>query len=111
MRSPSQPIDTRILDANLGAGETDALALALELNPDRILLDDRQARRLGASFELPIVGTAGILLDAKRAGLVTEVKPSLEALLRVGFYISVPVLEQILTDAGETSLADTLDAS
>lgn len=40
----TQPIAARILQADLGAGESEAIGLALEMNAHRVLLDDRPAR-------------------------------------------------------------------
>jgi predicted nucleic acid-binding protein len=103
VRAPASPPDPRVLVANLGAGETEALVLALQVEPDRVLLDDLKARRLGTSLGLPIMGTAGILLEPKHAGLVPAVRPGVEALLRVGLCGSPHIVQQILTDAPEES--------
>lgn len=51
----NQPIGARILQASLGAGESGAIALALELAAPRILLDDRPARRLAQALGFPII--------------------------------------------------------
>lgn len=94
-------IDGRISAAQLGAGETEAIGLALELGTHVVALDDRRARRLARTLGLKIVGTAGLLLDAKQDGLIAAVKPSLDALLRVGFFVGPAIVADILTEAGE----------
>ena len=100
-RAPSQPIGPRILCASLGRGESEAISLALEADARRILLDDRAARRLAESLGLPVMGTLGILLAAKRRGLVPNVRPCLDALVQGGFYIASDLYERVLADARE----------
>ena len=50
------------LRSQVGWGESEAIALALELEDVTILLDDKKARRLAEQFGLPITGTVGMLL-------------------------------------------------
>lgn len=54
--------------------------LALEMPGSVALLDDALARRVAIAKEIPIKGTLGLLLDAKRAGHLTVVRPSLDRL-------------------------------
>jgi predicted nucleic acid-binding protein len=51
----------------VGRGEGEAILLAIELKADRLLADERQARRIARRFGLEIIGVAGILVEAKRA--------------------------------------------
>lgn len=96
-----QPVGARILQASLGAGESEAISLALEHHADRVLLDERQARRLAQLLGLRVTGTLGILLAAKQRGLIKEIKPALQALLKHNFRISDTLLEYVLRSAGE----------
>ena len=96
-----QPLGARVLNASLGAGESEAIGLAMELGARRVLLDERQARRLAVILGLEVTGTLGVLLAAKQRGLLTEIKPWLEALIRHEFRISEALLEQVLRSAGE----------
>ncbi len=84
----------------LGAGESEAIALALEQNAP-IILDDKKARMTADSMGLKILGTVGILLLAKRKRLVSEISPLLQELERTGFYMSANLKEQALELAGE----------
>ena len=81
-RALLQATGPQILSASLGAGESEALTLALELKASLLILDERPARRLAGALGLPVIGTLGLLLKAKRLGLISELKPQLEALLR-----------------------------
>ncbi|MGQ9627379.1 MAG: DUF3368 domain-containing protein, partial [Anaerolineae bacterium] len=62
----SQPLASKIMAARLGAGEREAIALALELKATRLIIDDLSARRLATSLGLEVIGTLGLLLRAKR---------------------------------------------
>jgi len=101
-RALSQNIGPLILEASLGRGESEAISLALELDALLMILDDRPARRLAQSLSLPVVGTLGILLLAKRKHLLPALKPCLEELSRFDFRIAPALYEQVLEAAGES---------
>lgn len=96
-----QNIGPLIMQASLGQGESEAISLALESNARLIILDDRPARRLAQSLSLPVIGTLGTLLLAKKKNLIPAIKPCLEELLRFDFRIAPVLYEQVLKDAGE----------
>jgi uncharacterized protein len=98
--APLSPVDIRVLEASLDAGETEAIAVALELDAE-VVLDDRPARRLALRLGLPVVGVVGVILRAKRHGLVESVRADLEALRNHGFFLGDRLLEQALSDAIE----------
>ncbi len=56
--------------SKIGAGETAAISLALELMADRVLIDDRDGSRGARRSGLNVVGTLGILEEAARRGLI-----------------------------------------
>lgn len=85
----------------LHQGELEAIALALDVHASLLILDDLQARRHAAGLGLAIVGTAGVLVMAKRSSLLPAVREPLDALRRRGFRLRQDVYEQILIDAGE----------
>jgi predicted nucleic acid-binding protein len=62
--------------------------LALEVPGSIALLDDALARRMAISNGIPVKGTLGLLLDAKRAGHLATVKPSLDRLQELGFRLA-----------------------
>ena len=80
-----QPMPALVLRPSLGAGEREALALAIETRADRILLDDLPARRIARTLNLSVIGTVGVLLVAKRHAIISSVRPHLDALLREFF--------------------------
>ena len=65
---------------NLDIGEAEAIALALELKADELLIDERLGRREAVRLGLSITGILGVLLIAKNRGLVSKVKPIMESL-------------------------------
>jgi uncharacterized protein len=85
----------------LGRGESEAIALSIELDRRALLLDERRARRLALSLDLPVVGTAGLLVRAKGEGLLDAIRPHLDALMETGFFVSPTVVEFALRQAGE----------
>lgn len=101
VRELTYPIRKEILGASLGAGETEALSLACDTKADVVIIDDGPARRLAFRLGLPVIGTAGVLLKGKQAGVIAAVRPLLHELLRFDFHLSVLIVEAVLRDAGE----------
>ena len=91
--------------AGLGAGEAAALSLAASLAADRVLINERRGRAVAAAMNLTARGTCGVLLEAKEAGLVPEVRPLLDRLDAVGFYGGVALRARVLKAAGEADSA------
>lgn len=97
----TQPIGPRILATSLGAGEREAISLALELETRWLILDERPARRFAQALGLPVIGTLGLLLGAKQRQLLDQIKPLLDRLAQHDFRLSTALYERILLDAGE----------
>lgn len=86
----------------LHLGETEAIVLAQELHAERVLLDDRIARRVARQrLGLPVVGTIGVLLLAKDANLIPTIRPALDDLLNAGIYLDSNLYREALRLAGE----------
>lgn len=76
------------LVTDLGPGESQVLALALETPGTMVILADSLARRTAAALHIPCTGTLGVLLAAKRCGLVNEIAPILDHLQALRFRVS-----------------------
>jgi len=100
LRSPASPVG-RLLAWDLGAGESAVLSLALEHPGSWVVLDDKLARQATVHLNLPLLGTAGILLRAKKAGHLETVGPVLKQLDAFGFRLTAETVRNILDLAGE----------
>lgn len=102
VRIASDCLVSHLIEAwDLGAGESQVLALA-EGDPDaRAVLDDLEARRCAASIGIPVIGTLGVILRAKRKGVIPAARPILERLQHEGLYVSAELVEEGLAHVGE----------
>jgi uncharacterized protein len=89
------------LITDLGAGEAQVLALALEAPGNLVPLDDRLARAVARMRNIRLTGTAGVLLKAKQEGHISAVAPLLDRLLQLDFRLSNAVKASILKLAHE----------
>lgn len=85
----------------LGAGESETIVLAQEINCPLVLMDDLRARKAAQHAGKRVLGVVGFLLAAKRLGLLTEIRPSLDKLLACGFRLGATLLNRALQEAGE----------
>jgi hypothetical protein len=85
----------------LDAGEAEAIALAMSLPDSTVLLDDAQARRVAERFGVNRIGTLGILRRAKKAKLITAIKPYTVQLQDSGIYMRQNLIDAVLRDVGE----------
>lgn len=77
-------IPVSVSEAGLDPGETEAIALALELRPDMLLIDERLGRRLAVRHGLPVTGLLGLLVLAKQRRLIAEIVPVIGELQEKG---------------------------
>jgi predicted nucleic acid-binding protein len=90
------------LGLELDAGEAQAIALAVEIHADLILLDERLGRRAARRLGLTINGTLGVIIAAKDLGLLPSVRPILDALrVEAGFWIGNDLYSAVLAAAAE----------
>ena len=82
--------------------EAEAIALALELKAEFLLIDEQTGRNVAEEYGLKITGILGVLVKAKIEGLLPAVKPALEMLQTVaGFRIHPKLVEHVLKVVGE----------
>lgn len=101
VRRPASSVALPLV-TDLGPGEREVLALALE-TPDAVcILDDALARQVAKTLQLRITGTLGVLVDAKRAGIIATVHPLLDQLQDLGFRLADHTRAAVLSMAGES---------
>lgn len=71
--------------AGLGSGESSAIALAIELEADGVLLDDRKAVREAVKNGLNVLSTFALLELASRKGLV-DFELAIDELSKTSFH-------------------------
>src|SRR5690606_11292482 len=86
IRAAPTPLETWRLP-ELGTGEASVLALALERPGALVLMDDAAGRAQAEALGLAVLELPGVLLEAKRAGLVERIEPILARLERKGFVV------------------------
>jgi predicted nucleic acid-binding protein len=86
---------------NLGKGETAVLNIALTISESRVLLDDYAARKSAKALGIPTLGTGGLLILAKRQGLIASVTETLEKVQDAGLWLSDEIIKLIKEKAGE----------
>lgn len=92
------------LSQELDSGEAEAIVLALEVEAEVLLMDERLGRETARHLGLRYIGLIGVLLEAKHRGLVVRVEPLLKALrTQAGFRIRDELYQRILEDEGEIS--------
>lgn len=83
-------------------GEVEVMILAKEITADVVIIDDANAKKHAKYLELPVTGTLGVLIKAKKEGYVGELKPILQQMVECGIYISQGLIEWCLKQTGET---------
>jgi predicted nucleic acid-binding protein len=86
---------------DLGAGEREAIALALEIMADLVILDDQQGRHVAREQGLPVTGTGGILIEAQERRMIPSVRHELDHLIEAGMWIDEAFYHRILQEFGE----------
>ncbi len=87
---------------NIDLGEAESIILALELKANLLLIDERRGRVIATSYGLNVTGLLGVLIQAKRNGLIESVKPLINELItQANFRVSNKLYALVLETAGE----------
>jgi len=82
-------------------GEAESIQLALEQNADLLIIDDKRGRKTAKSRGIRVIGTGGILIYAKKSGLLGKVSPVLNELASAGYRLSPALCKRIIALADE----------
>lgn len=101
VKKVSNDYDRKMYSAKLHLGEVEVMLLAQEENSDVVIIDDNAAKQTAEFLGLPVIGTLGILVHAKRKGIIDNVKNILDEMINNGFYIGQKLYDLVLNRAGE----------
>ena len=96
------PVTTLALPAKLGRGEREAICVAVERHLP-VLIDDRDARECAGALGLKVIGIFGLLIKAKRQGLIPAVLPLVDRIAGLGFRMNDAMRRQVGVLAGEAA--------
>lgn len=104
VESPHDRKAVESLRVSLGAGESEAIILAKELQPSQLLMDDLGGRIAAQKLNLAVIGTVGVLVRARKLGLIPELKPLLDELIGTHrFRFGKVLYAEVLRDVGESA--------
>lgn len=92
------------LQFRLGKGETEAIALCIELKVDLLIIDDKKARQVAESYNIKCIGTLGLLTLAKKRGFIKELRPYFIRLVKKERYFALELLNDILALNKESAI-------
>lgn len=82
-------------------GEVEVMILAKEKNADIVIIDDANAKKHAKYLKLPVTGTLGVLIKAKRQGYISELKPIIQKMVDKNIYISEKLMKFCLEQVNE----------
>jgi len=85
----------------LDPGEAAVIQLALSDAIETVCIDETVGRRVARLHGLKITGSLGILLRAKREGLISELRPAVERMRSHGIRLGNGLIAAVLRHAGE----------
>lgn len=84
------------LSIELDDGEVEAIALAIIQKADFLLIDEVKGRKIATEKSIPIIGTLGILIEARKHNLINSVKEKMDDLKSIGFWINQKLYDRII---------------
>lgn len=88
----------------LDLGEAESIALAIESNAKYLIIDEFKGREIATSYNLKIIGILGVLISAKKSGLLEEIGPKIKQLREIGFRLSLSLVNKVLAKLGEEEI-------
>lgn len=82
-------------------GEVEVMILSKEIMADVVIIDDANAKKYAKYLKLPVTGTLGVLMRAKKEGYVDRLEPILQQMVEKGIYLSQELIEFCLKQAEE----------
>ena len=94
-------IPSEIMEWGLGIGEASVIAIAQSKPSAIAVMDDALGRSCARSMSVPVIGTLGVILRAKKRGLISSFAQSVREIKAAGLFFDDNLLEELLKTAGE----------
>jgi uncharacterized protein len=93
-----------IQGSSLDKGELSSMVLYKKLQADYLLIDEKLGRRIAKLNNIKVIGSLGVLIEAKKKGLIPCIKPQIEILRTSTVYFSATLLDHALKMSNEAVL-------
>jgi predicted nucleic acid-binding protein len=98
LQNALDPLIKTVLDI----GEASVIQLAREIKADYVLIDERKARKVARNiYGLRVIGTARILIEAKKKEMIDNVGGALKKIRDGGYWIHDDIMHFAMKEAGE----------
>lgn len=95
------PMDSLLLSV-LDKGEAAVIQLARQISADTVFIDERKGRKVARDvYNIAVIGTAGVLVQARKMGLIGSVRELLSEMKQNGYWIHDNIVEVAIHEAGE----------
>lgn len=90
------------ISSYLDPGEATSIALASEYKQSLLIIDEIKGRKSAKEMGIPVTGSLGVLVTAKKKGHVSAVKPIIERIQKTNFRISEELIKRVLDKTYES---------
>lgn len=90
------------LSSYLDPGEATSIALASEFEESLLIIDEIKGRKAAKEMGIPVTGSLGVLVTAKKKGHVRAVKQFIERIRKTNFRISEELIKRVLDKTNES---------
>jgi predicted nucleic acid-binding protein len=91
-------IEPLVANWNLGNGESEVITLAVKNSEYGVILPARKCAKI---LNLPLIGSLGLVVKAKKEGLLEFAKPAFDKLVASGLYLDMSLIKNVLSSIGE----------
>ena len=91
-----------IQGSSLDKGELSSMVLYKKLQADYLLIDEKLGRRIAKLNNIKVIGSLGVLIEAKKKGIIPCIKPQIDILRASTVYFSATLLDHALKMTNET---------
>ncbi len=101
IKEPADKNYQTIIENTVDKGEASTIALAIEYDDCLLIIDDLKGRKFAQQLGLNIIGTMGVIVDAKLSGIISSIKPLIQKMRNTNFRITEVIEKIMLAKAGE----------